>query len=184
MLVNLRGNSGSGKSTIVRAIMKKAIVEGLDRDSKMRPRNYRVVLKGFKKHLFVIGRYETQCGGVDTISSTAELFARVDKYAKQGHVLFEGLLISSYWGSFGEWAKKYKGRIVFAYLDTPLEECLARVTQRRIVAGNIKPFNETNTRRRAASIEATKARAIADGQRIVTISGKGQSEKAVLGLFE
>lgn len=185
MLINLRGNSGSGKSEIALKILRNFPHEDLDEDAKGRANNYRVTVPGIKKPLFIIGRYETQCGGVDTIPTVAELFVRVDKYAKLGHVLFEGLLISSYWGSFGEWAKKYRGKIVFAYLDTPLEECLARVIHRRIKAGNKKPLNETNTRRRAASINATILRAELDRHTVKMISGKGNSGlKAVLELLQ
>lgn len=144
MLINVRGTSGSGKSTVVFELMKRYKTTPLDLDAKERPSNYQIDLPNGEK-LFVIGRYSTQCGGCDGIGDNLEVMRRAEHYAKRGHVLFEGLLLSSTYGALGAWSEQYKKRMVFAFLDTPLETCLERVNARRRKRGVMEPVNPLNT---------------------------------------
>lgn len=131
MLINLRGTSGSGKSTIVREIMKlypsKSPVKIKDRKQ---PIGY-ILSRPEGKDLAVLGHYETDCGGCDTITSLDDIFKHVRWAADQGYdVLFEGLLISAEVNRTTELATDGYQLIVVG-LDTPLEVCLASVNQRR-----------------------------------------------------
>ena len=144
LLINVRGTSGSGKSTVVFELFKKYPVRELDLDAKGRASNYEVTLPGNKK-LYVIGRYSTQCGGCDGIGSNLEVMRRAEHYAKKGHVLLEGLLLSSSYGALGMWSERYKNRFIFAFLDTPIDVCLKRVNARRRKRGVMEPVNPKNT---------------------------------------
>ena len=143
-IVSLRGTSGSGKSTVVHQILQRWPHELLDCDAKGRPRNYRVTLPNGES-LYIIGRYTTQCGGCDGIQPYSDIVKRIAKYAPKGHVLFEGLLISSGYGSIGKFSERYREDFVFAFMDTPLKVCLQRIQKRRKAKGNTKPLNPYNT---------------------------------------
>jgi thymidylate kinase len=187
LIVNLRGTHGSGKSTAVTKLMKahhtELVVEVTT--GKERPLVYKLVgtkLDGAPLGpTYIIGPYETACGGCDAIQPYANIWPLVEKYAKKGHVVFEGALVSSCVGSLGEaMAARRKKDCVVAYLDTPLQTCLDRIVKRRAKKGNTKPLNPKNTESKFKSVAATRTRFEELGVRTITINHK----KAVAQLFE
>ena len=133
MIINVRGTSGSGKSTVVRKIIdlfprkcaikvpnrKRPLCYVLNRDEA----NYRPLL--------VVGHYETPCGGCDTILSINAAYDIVrEGHSKGLDVLFEGLLLS---------ADIRRTQALFddgmpikvIGMDVSLEECIASVNGRR-----------------------------------------------------
>jgi hypothetical protein len=52
-------------------------------------------------YLYIIGPYETPCGGCDAIQPYGLIPGLIRKYAARGHVLFEGLLIGDCYGKVG-----------------------------------------------------------------------------------
>lgn len=151
----LRGTNGSGKTHVARYLLE---------ESKAKPilylgrkvRAYKGELDGYP--LFVLGSYETQCGGCDTISSVQEvadllrLFMTNDNDLKvytpsdePGIVFFEGLMISHMLGTVGGYqAKLGKNRNVLAFLDTPLDKCIEHVMTRRMLRKDERPFDPKN----------------------------------------
>jgi hypothetical protein len=99
--------------------------------------------------LFLFGGYATQCGGCDGITDYKNIVPELlVRYASQGHILFEGLLISGGYGSVGRAMSSLSEmghNPVWATLDTPIELCLERVTQRRALKGKFEPLNPRNT---------------------------------------
>jgi hypothetical protein len=103
-----------------------------------KPRYYRLQDGGW-----LVGRYQQNCGGCDTIRSQDEVKQRVlEGYiAGARYVLFEGLMITS---SFQPWYdfSRPLGGMLWIYLDTPLDLCLKRVWARTghdpNVRGNVK----------------------------------------------
>jgi hypothetical protein len=179
MIINLRGTHGSGKSTVVLELLKKYKGERLGEGNK-RPEGYAVQLPGVKKPLYVVGAYETQCGGADTIQPYATIWPRVEAYAKLGHVIFEGALVSCSVGSLGERMIARKKDCVVGYLDTPVEECLRRIEARRAAKGVTGEFNRKNTENKFKSTAATRPKFEAAGVKCVTLScKKGQAAKQV-----
>jgi hypothetical protein len=87
----------------------------------------------------VLGRYETACGGMDTISDKDERLALVKRYARdevrdgQGIVFYEGLITGKTYGAMGALSEEpdMVGRWLYAFMDTTFEECVARVKRRR-----------------------------------------------------
>lgn len=144
MIINLRGTSGSGKSTAVRYVMAGGSVSEVRADPvDKHPIGY-AVSGAVDGVVSVVGKYTTACGGCDTIKTQDEICGRVRRFATDGHVLFEGLLISHLFSRYAALSDELGG-ICFGFLDTPLEVCLERVRARRAARGNTKPLNEKNT---------------------------------------
>lgn len=134
MIINIRGTSGSGKSHLVRLIMARyhqriRIME----DGRKQPimyllnRNEETV----GKPLIVIGHYESDCGGCDTISKMDKIFDLVRQAHKQkADVIFEGLLISADVNRVGALHEESLPLTVMA-IDLPIDECLSSVNGRR-----------------------------------------------------
>jgi predicted kinase len=161
MLVKMHGTSGSGKSTIARELMEKGEVIKLDHA-------YEVKMPGLDKSLFVLGLYNSACGGCDTLTAGQQIDL-IHYYAPRGHVFYEGLLGSEYYGKLGEASERYGRKHVFAFIDTPIEVCIARVKHRRLEAGNNKPLNETNTRERVHKIQRLKMKLLMTKRHVVTV---------------
>lgn len=137
-IVNLRGTHGSGKSTVVTKIMAKY---GATWDTKHK-QGYNVELPNGEV-LRIVGRYETACGGCDGIQPYSDIWpAVIWGLSLCDHVLFEGVLVSTTYGSIGEASEKFGDQFVFAFMDTPLEECVRRVNARRAARG-VDPITDT-----------------------------------------
>jgi hypothetical protein len=174
MLINLRGTSGAGKSTIVRALMAqcshKAIYGALGR----LPEAYALCAG----QAFVIGPYTTECGGCDRVLPFALVPQLIQRYAQQGHVVFEGLLISTCYGVIGRLLEAHDSRLLF--LDTPLEVCIARVEARRRAAGNFRPFNPKLLIEKYNTITRLKGKF---GSRAMSVSARDASATIMRLLF-
>jgi hypothetical protein len=145
MIVNIRGTSGSGKTTIVRRIMELCGPPAPLGGTERRPYGY--LLAGPGADLYVVGSYENVCGGCDGIKTQDEVCERVRGASAQGDVLFEGLLISHLFSRYASLARELSPTpFIFAFLDTPLEVCLQRVQDRRLQRKpDSPPLNPTNT---------------------------------------
>ncbi len=131
MIITLKGCSGSGKSTIVRKVMG-LYDEKLPQfiDGRKRPIGYVCRKKGVKD-LFVVGHYETACGGCDTISKADYTFELIREKHTQGmNVLFEGLLLTA---DYNRTAALHTDDIDVraVVMNTPLDVCLASINERR-----------------------------------------------------
>lgn len=165
MIINIRGTSGSGKTTVVRGLMAAAQTEQLFADDSrgnlfgpVHPEAY--ALHGISSRpTYLIGSYEQVCGGCDSISTQDGICDRVRKYAALGHVVFEGLLLSHLYGRYEALDRELGQPYVWAFLDTPLEVCLDRVRARRIARGVTKELNPTNTTQKWGDMRRVAAKA-------------------------
>lgn len=139
-ILNIRGTNGSGKSSVVRQLMEHFGVEA----DVAKPGTKRVWAYQLRNRMYVLGRYETACGGADTVSSFAKIKQQVSILAGHGDVVFEGVLWSGVFKSSDEFAHNSPHHVIFATLDTPAEVCIERVVARRKLAGNSKPFDPEN----------------------------------------
>ena len=185
MIVNIRGTHGSGKSTVVKSIMALAdtIIEVPNLHKPKKPLGYFVTMRGGRS-LYVVGSYETACGGCDAIQPYADIWPRVENAAERGwDVLFEGALVSSSYGEIGRSSEKFGEDFVFAFLNTPLDVCLARIVQRRAAKGNFEPLNPTNTEVKFHNVLRSRPKIENEfGRRCVTLDYT-KPVKQVLGLF-
>lgn len=143
---NLRGTNGSGKTFVARALIKEVGAEPFEYSEKGKIRSYIGKLHsygptGHYEHPVVImGSYEAQCGGCDTIPSVSIVADMLKSYLREprlayGLVFYEGLMISHMIGTVGAAAREWKHDHVMAFLDTPLSVCIARVRARRVERG-------------------------------------------------
>lgn len=140
MIIQLRGTSGSGKSTAVREVMARygqripVFIAG-----RKQPLGYYCTHPQGGRTLAVVGHYEVACGGCDTIPSYDRTIELVRKAHGDGNdVLFEGLIMSSESRRCSAMANDGLPYRVLA-LDTPIELCLAGVNARRRAKDPNKP---------------------------------------------
>ena len=159
--INIRGTGGSGKSYLVHKLLDnykhKRIVKKFG--GRFKPVIIAYYIPEF--HTYVIGSYHTVCGGcdkmdglqkklvsikgLDNVPSVQDLTVEIiERYAKKGNVLYEGLLISGIWGRYKELSDKL-GNVIWLFLDTPLSVCLERTNKRRRLKGNTEPVNPKKT---------------------------------------
>lgn len=122
MIVNIRGTNGSGKSTLVLGLMTK-----YGRTAVIDTRNNKEIgyhIPELGAH--AVGKYTTACGGCDTIKTQDETKERVKKWSAIGHVVFEGILVSTIFGPWLDFSRQ-NGGMMWAFLDTPLDLCLERI---------------------------------------------------------
>jgi thymidylate kinase len=180
VIINLRGTSGSGKTTAVRGFFQfahSAMTKSFTSPKGLvthRVMGYAITPPLLKFPLYLVGSYANTCGGLDVMGTQAEHAELVTKaYRAGGNVLCEGLLASSV--SAGATLPKAmleeagRDKVIFAVLDTPIEVCLARVRARRAARGEEKPLNETNTRQKHEDTIKARARLIEEGYRVVDI---------------
>jgi hypothetical protein len=130
-VINLRGTSAAGKTTIVRRLIETAPVARPIYGSLGWKRPEAIKLHGPQRPLFCLGPYPAS--GADAIVSqlgVQGVVALLDKYSARGDVLFEALIISSMFGAVGEWLRVHPPAIV-AVLDATLAECAAGLRERQ-----------------------------------------------------
>lgn len=163
MIIQVRGTSGSGKTWVMNqlfGILGPLVWQPIYTGTRRRPLYY----KGWSS-IYLLGSYETACGGCDGIGSAKAVFDQYESILKADEkavILSEGLLLSE----DVKWTKEafdrgWDPRVI--YLTTHIEACVTQVKHRRKAAGNDKPFNETNTRGRVKVIEKSKLKLESEG---------------------
>jgi predicted ABC-type ATPase len=169
-VVSIRGTNGSGKSTTVRKFMAELgpPTRNLGLNGKLV--GYQFAAPG--RTIFVLGKYETDCGGLDTSFSypgaADDVCQFLQDLVKHGDVIAEGVVAMSSYGiarltGLAHALTVQGHHIVFALLDTAEEVCIERVKARRAAKGNIKPFNPANLRSKYQSIHKDQRKLEAAG---------------------
>lgn len=190
MIINIRGTSGSGKTHLVREVMKLYGPKvAYRREGRKQPIGYVYSRVGAGRPLAIIGHYETACGGCDTIPKMEDIFELVKQSSQQGFdVVFEGLLISADVNrhvDLHQWAQENGDELLVVALDTPLDKCIESVNQRRWAKNPDKPpVKEKNTVSKFGGVKKSMERLRAAGVRAVDASREGALEliKEALGL--
>lgn len=156
MIINPRGTSGSGKTWLVRQICdlygwKRR--QMFHQQGRRQPLYYRLKHPGDGLDLYVLGHYETACGGCDTIPKLDEIYRHIDILARYGDVLYEGLLVSAEFNRAADLADHHD--LVVLELSTPLERCLENVNARRAARGKEEPVNPKNTESKHRGVTRT-----------------------------
>lgn len=178
MIINIRGTSGSGKSTLARRLMAlypsraPNLVEG-----RRQPISYILSGAATQRPLFVLGHYEIECGGADTVSDRNEAFGFGGSGEATGQpgllrdarelgcdILFEGVVFSDEVTRTIALCRGHDHAII--QLATPIEECIAGIQERRQRTGNVRPWKEDATRKRVKAIDNACRRLRASGLRV------------------
>lgn len=193
-VINIRGTSGSGKSTLVHKILEDyetyvtPIMGQLGEWKRPKITSYRVDMPGFEYPTFIIGKYETQCGGCDSLSyrgSHDDIEAMVREYMREGNVIFEGLTISSTLTRWRRISDEFPGEFIWAFMITSEEECYRRILARnggREPKRNSRGLADYQIKHRGCMrhMETLKE----EGQRVVTLSSDEFGYKALMSILE
>jgi adenylylsulfate kinase-like enzyme len=180
----IRGTNGTGKTTIVRKLLQEFHCLPHEHSGR-KVRVYRG--DALETPVYILGSYETDCGGCDTIPSVQEVADLLRKYmAEPGSLtIFEGLMISHMLGTVGAAQEQIgKDRCVLAYLDTPLEVCIERVVDRRLARGDLRSFNPRNVITDHGRVWQNKLRADKLGYRTKVISHKDAYNEVLRDVYE
>lgn len=135
-IVNIRGCNGSGKSWIIRRLIKESSATPIYDDPESgrllgRVIGYRGEYKGTP--IYFIGSYEIMSGGADWVmkqfGGLNDVCDLVRRFAGKGHVFFEGFIVSGLFQRFYDLSQELGG-ITWCYIDTPLEVCYKRIEAR------------------------------------------------------
>lgn len=191
-IVSIRGTHGSGKSSVVTKIMglypfktiETRVPGKPNKPDKLRTDGYVVALPNGET-LYIVGPYKTACGGCDAIQPYSDIAGQIGYgFGACDHVLLEGALVSSSYGTIGHLMDTFAPNAVFAFLDTPLDECLRRIAARRAAKGNFEPVNPKNTSVKHENVARTKAQMDKLGSRIRIVDiDHTQAVRQVLKLF-
>lgn len=82
--------------------------------------------------IFFVGSYEVMSGGCDAVMKHGDIHQVCDlvrQFSKEGHVIFEGFMLTGIFQRFHDLSQELGG-IIFCFMDTPLEVCLERIERR------------------------------------------------------
>jgi thymidylate kinase len=153
VIINIRGTSGSGKSTLVTQVMNLYLgVSAVYTEDRRKPFGYYCLPRGDgAKPLWILGHYETACGGCDTIKNMDDVFASaVDHGGRGNNVLFEGIMISGEYKRAVDLGHKFPA--IFLVLTTPIDVCIERINQRRQLKGKTDSVVPDRTVRRMGEV--------------------------------
>jgi hypothetical protein len=195
VIIQIRGTSGSGKSTAMRAVMDSMFWDAVRVEGRKKPLYYFHSHEGHGDgwpNIALLGHYESPCGGCDTIGSARAVYELIQNLLQGGgditHVLCEGLLLSedTKWTKMlvENSAKDAGPPVRVLFLTTPLEECLSRIKQRREGVGNNDPLNPENTSRRVAVIERARVKLEESGAYVRRCSSRQAPEIVLRWLRE
>ena len=184
MIINIRGTSGTGKSTLVRNLFNAQKTVGVREDYVLGKRDVlkpttkkKVVGYQLANGTHVVGRYETKCGGCDTIKMQDQVQRLVEEAwatEEAKTVVFEGLLTCNSYGRWKELAEREP--FMFLFLDTPIEVCLDAVVARRLEAGKTRKEAEPDERtiynltRMYDTNQKTYKKCVADGMKAFMVN--------------
>lgn len=167
-LIQIRGTSGSGKSTAMKRMMDLyRLVKGkrwqaIYQDAKKKPFRKQPIYYELDG-VCVLGHYEGPGGGCDllgadrsvarTLALAKLLFARGAKC-----VVMEGLLHSADVVNTVAAADPHHRLTRILWLNTPLEVCIERIEARRKAKGNDKPLSVAKTTVRFTEIARARER--------------------------
>lgn len=163
-IIKILGPSGAGKTTVVRELMKAFDVEPVQQcaepGTKFKTIGY---LIDAPTCIYVPGSYEANCGGVDTIDSAQKVMDDIEEMYGPNHVVYEGLLQSTYYGAMGKWSKQYGDNFIYLWLNTPLDVCMERLHARRAANGTKRPLNVAQAEAKWDTVKRAWERARTEG---------------------
>jgi len=141
VIINVRGTSGSGKTTAVMKLLKMFPNHPFY-DKEGKTYGHRIDVK-YNRFVFVVGPYRTSCSGCDRLKSQDQVCELVTRFSKWGDVLFEGYRTSGSVQRYVNLAHSLPNhQFLFAFMNTPLKKCLQRLQKRRKKNNLTKPLSK------------------------------------------
>lgn len=166
---DIRGTNGSGKSSLVRNILKRHKNElKLDEDI---PYHFIPEL-----NLCVLGRYDKKGSGVDNVKGSDRLQAFMRDKLKHHNVMLEGVIVSHVFERWNKMAESPEWGYTFFHLKVDIDECIDRVKARRKAIGKNPEYDPKNTVRFAEQTDRTIKKLISSGRTVVVLENASQKE--------
>ena len=193
MIILLRGNHGSGKSTVVRKILAEVSATptyGL-LGTRM-PEAYCCLRRTTPKHVkgppfFVLGPYESPAtAGCDYVTklgvATMEEF--LERYRQRGNILFESIMTSVriLEPSIGRWIAVNKKDMIVATLTTTFEQCEEAIKTRKLSSQSGHRWNSTHLKAQQVMFDRVTKQYDEMGFRQEYVS-RDEMPKKILGWF-
>lgn len=167
MIIMVRGNHGSGKSTAVRSVLKALHAEVPQRPrfgilGLRMPEAYQCSLNHGTRAVHVLGPYESSvtsgCDYVTKLGVTATC-EFLERYRQKGDILFESIMTSVriLEPSIGRWIKAHKDEMVITTLTTTFEECIAAIEDRRTRSMSAHRFDSKHLKAQQIMFERVTA---------------------------
>lgn len=172
--INIRGCNGSGKTTLLRSLVKReggGVVKMSPAFGDHKPIPFTITPAGTA----ILGDYrppapgqqEATTAGCDRVKTQDATKAALEWAASDPSVsvvLFEGVVVSTIYGPWKEWAAR-NGGMAWAFLDTPLDICLQRIQARN----GGKPIQEDQVADKHRTIRRVRDKALADGLKVADL---------------
>lgn len=139
MIICIAGTNGSGKSTVVRKVMKMADRTGVIGKIE-RPSAYDLNFVGVSRSVRVVGCYvETlMAAGCDAQRDIPQNYEAIALAVKEGrHVIYEGIRMMGHTSGI-QLYKDMGVSFTVVLLDTTLETCVTSINERRKARGSDK----------------------------------------------
>lgn len=168
--INIRGCNGSGKTTLLRSLAKSgpAHLVQVPVDEAL---GHKSIPFTIVEGLAILGDYvpgstatTAGCDRVKTQAATKQALERAFAGLGVDLVLFEGIVVSTIYGPWKDWAGA-NGGMLWAFLDTPLATCLERVQLRN----GGKPVKEDQIADKHRTIARVRDKALADGLTVLDL---------------
>jgi shikimate kinase len=190
-VVLLKGTSGSGKTYIAEQVLDRL---GSSRETF--PLGPKGKVGGYlwpSVKVAVLGRYESACGGCDSMSwkgAADDIEAKIKELVEQEYdVFFEGLIVAT-WGvdRMVRVGNLLNTQFTVVHLTTPLEECISSVESRRAARAaaegkELTPLDPSNTAAKHKSLQSTTKMQRERGVQVEEL-GRKEALNRVLGLLD
>lgn len=180
--INVRGCNGSGKTTLLRMLARDPLCrvetvrvthEIKDPKTKEKVRTYHppIPVTYAPGGVAMLGDYTpgatgttAGCDRIKTQEAAKSALELIAQDADVRVVLFEGVVVSTIFGPWKEWAEA-NGGMLWAFLDTPLEVCLERIQTRN----GGKPIKEELVASKWRTIAGVRKKALKAGLPVADI---------------
>lgn len=176
MIVNLAGSGGSGKTFVAKQLIYNTKAEAIFsavRGRSKRPLGY-IGWLGNTRRIGIVGPYTATCGGLDAVGTIDNQLQMICAFADNPGidvVFYEGLMVGKSVGTIGAYVKEfYNKRHVKAFLDTPLDVCIARVQERREFRGTPPLLDTHNLKNDYRALQASRRNSAAFGLTCVDVN--------------
>lgn len=183
--INIRGCNGSGKTTLLRSLVKReSMAPGVTAQLRWSPEftdpnadpHKPIPFTFLTSGIAILGDYLPPApgaqlattAGCDRVKTQAATKAALEWAAREPGVdivLFEGVVVSTIFGPWDDWAMRQPVPMLWAFLDTPLSLCLERIQARN----GGKPVKEGQVGDKHATIQRVRDKALAAGRQVIDL---------------
>ncbi len=181
--INVRGCNGSGKTYLLRQLATDPAcyvhhitvthwIKDKPRPGKIQVAHSPIPVTYCPNGIAILGDYTPAqagattagCDRIKTQEATKKVLELIAGTPNVKFILFEGVVVSTIYGPWKDWAEK-NGGMAWAFLDTPLDVCLARIQARN----GGKPIKEDQVADKYRTIQRVQEKAFNAGQTVLNL---------------